>query len=143
MGVAMQTPMTVVADVKYQFFEYMQVVRDRLDDTQGGQARWYDWWIDTFALPAFLSLLFVIKTNRVGRCTFTIDTIGITRSSKNGTFTSTWSEIDDIKRYRTSYLVILSGDEGAMPLPFRTLSVSQLRAVDAWIALLRASRGSG
>ena len=74
------------------------------------------------AIVAFATPAFFYKVARVGSCTFQFTSSGLARQSKLGTLEVAWCEIKRV--YRLSQVYLFAKEKGAMPLPYRCLSVS-------------------
>ena len=121
-------PFTV--PVTYQLKEYLAVVRAHARTLRPfDKTSRFKHLLDEVIIATFGSLVFSYKTLRVDECTFTLDSDGVTRSSKGGTFTVPWSSVDALRKYDSSYLI--DTIDGAMPIPFRVLSADQKRAIES------------
>jgi hypothetical protein len=77
-----------------------------------------DLWVALVAPPVFF-----LKKRRMPVCEFRIDSHGIERSSRLGTFTRTWDEVKMVRRYERGYLLMFA--RGGIPIPFRCLDQHQ------------------
>ena len=123
-------------DVKYQLKEYLEVVRNHAQSlrTEPGKASRFRSLLDEAIIATFGTTMFFFKSWRVGTCTFTLCSEGVTRSSKGGAVTIPWSRIEALRKYNSSYLVDMG--DGAMPIPFRVLSTHQRCAIESWAGSL-------
>jgi hypothetical protein len=124
--------------VTYKLAEYLQVLNDFLPQMKLRRAiaagkqpapvtplRWYERQL----VCALGSLAFAIKSYRIGACTFQIDSHGVSRESKTGLLQVPWSEITQVHKLSSAYLVEKSN--GAMPIPFRVFTAEQQLALEA------------
>lgn len=129
----MNTSMPIEFKVTYRLSEYLHIVRARafalseLKETLGATRLAYG----AILTVAWVALFFY-KSWRVGTCSFAIDEAGISRRSKSGLIFVSWSEVSAVREYEVGYLV--EKGEGAMPVPFRVLSVSQRKLLSALVA---------
>jgi hypothetical protein len=89
-----------------------------------------DLWIALVAPPVFW-----LKKRRMPVCEFRIDSRGIERTSRLGTFEGTWDEVRMVRRYERGYLLMFA--RGGIPIPFRCLDQRQQERLRA----LTTSRG--
>ncbi|MGY0561178.1 YcxB family protein [Luteimonas sp. A277] len=74
-------------------------------------------------LVSIAAVGFFYKVYRVGRCDFKVDRDGVSRRTKLGPGSVPWSRVKSVHSYSPGFLVEL--ESGAMPVPFRALSVEQ------------------
>ena len=115
-------PQPICFDVVYTLPEYLGFVLDHLAFLRrrtGGPL--LGAWIALIGTPIFL-----LKKRRMPRCVFRIDAHGIERTTRAGTLTRSWADVQAVRRYRRGYLVMY--DRGAMPIPFRCMDREQKKA---------------
>ncbi|MGH8273737.1 MAG: YcxB family protein [Gammaproteobacteria bacterium] len=139
----------ITAIVEYRLREYLSVALDLAPYLLAARKRKEPWQsipgsqrvpaslpkrivIITFATPAFF-----YKVSRVGQCTFTFTSEGVTRQSKLGAGKTSWDEI--VRVYRFSQAYLFAKQKGAMPVPYRCLSYPDRSALES----LLASKGFG
>jgi hypothetical protein len=86
-----------------------------------------DLWVALIAPPVFF-----LKKRRMPVCEFRIDSEGIERRSRLGTFERTWNEVKMVRRYERGYLLMFA--RGAIPIPFRCLDQRQQEQLRAYTA---------
>ena len=124
--------------VSYKRAEYLQVLIDFLPQAKLRRAiaagknptslaplRWHERQL----VRALGSIAFAVKSYRMGACTFSIDGQGVSRASKTGLLQVPWSDIIQVHKLSSAYLVEKSN--GAMPIPFRVFSADQQLALEA------------
>jgi hypothetical protein len=117
--------------VKYQLREYLSVVRAHARSLQHSTgAPLAKRILDDVIIATFGTAMYFYKTWRVGSCTFSVDDAGITRISKDGAITIPWAQVTSVIKYSSSFLIVLS--DGAMPIPYRVLSIEQKAAIESW-----------
>ncbi|SDF28149.1 YcxB-like protein [Massilia sp. PDC64] len=112
-------PQPIRFDVVYTLAEYLGFVRDHLAFLRrrtGGPL--VSAWVALIGTP-----IFFIKKRRMPRCAFRIDAHGIERTTRAGTLTRSWADIQVVRRYRRGYLVMY--DMGAMLIPCRCMDREQ------------------
>lgn len=128
----MDVPPSFTIVVKYQLKEYLEVVRNHAQSlrTKAGKDSFFRNLVDEAIFATFGTAMFFFKSWRVGECAFTLSSEGVTRNSRDGVVTIPWSCVQALRKYDSSYLVDMG--DGAMPIPFRVLSVEQQRAIESW-----------
>src|SRR6185436_802390 len=124
--------------VSYNLAEYLQVLNDFLPQAKHRRAfaagkqpapmaplRWHEKQL----VRVLGSLAFAVKSYRIGACTFQIDSHGVSRESKTGLLQVPWSEITQVHKLSSAYLV--ENSNGAMPIPFRVFTAEQQLALEA------------
>jgi len=110
-------------DVRYRLADYRAFMFDHLATRaprMGRLARSLASWRS--------SVVFAVKSWRLGACSFTVDGAGIMRTALGGSTQFPWADVAAVHRYRTGYLVdTLSG---AIPLPYRELDAARRAALD-------------
>ena len=86
-----------------------------------------DLWVALIAPPAFL-----LKKRRMPVCEFRIDSEGIERRSRLGTFERTWKDVKMVRRYERGYLLMFA--RGGIPIPFRCLDQRQQEQLRVYTA---------
>lgn len=111
--------------VTYRLREYLSLVRSHVLAT-AGQPRptRLDRFNVTVTLAVVGTVMFLIKSRRVGSCEFHVDADGITRTSNEGPVLVPWSDVVALHTYEAGYLIELG--EGAMPVPYRVLSPGEV-----------------
>lgn len=97
--------------------------------THGGAAEGF---VAHWLTNRFLSLMLFYKRLRLGTCRFIVSEDGMTRSSKMGTKSVSWPEVQRVSECSVAYLIEL--EKGAMPIPFRCMNVEQRESFDALVA---------
>ncbi|MEK8035048.1 YcxB family protein [Ideonella sp. DXS29W] len=124
--------------VSYELTEYLQVLIDFLPLAKSRRAIAAGkrstalaplHWHERLLVRALGSVAFIVKSRLIGACTFTIGAQGITRASKRGLLEVPWSEVAQVHKLSSSYLVEKSN--GAMPIPFRVFSGEQRQALES------------
>jgi hypothetical protein len=81
--------------------------------------------------------VFLYKSWRVGKCTFVIDSDGVTRFGAHHKATYLWDEVVHLHRLSGAYMIELSA--GALPLPYRVFSAGQRQTFESLLPVrLRA-----
>ena len=126
--------LSVKFKVSYRLIEYVQFWREQLVFEVHADAARRRKLVSRHVGPLafFVSivvapLVYFYKVNKVGECEFTMDATCVSRTSKGGTLSYPWSSITAIHRYEPGYLIATKG--GAMPIPYRALSLEQSVAV--------------
>ena len=119
--------------VTYRLDEYLAIVRSHAlgiatpKDASALQG------LTTRLLVAVVgSVMFLVKSHRIGTCHFKIDQAGINRRSKQGETSVPWSDVITVYRYPSGYLIQMG--RGGMPIPFRVLSEDQRELLSSMIA---------
>jgi hypothetical protein len=116
--------------VNYRLREYLQVLADfvpielhrraqRSGKAKSNQPKKLTW-LTKGLLFTIGSAAYVYKVNRVGKCSFQIDSEGVKRVSKDGTLHAEWSEVVEVLKLSRAYLI--QKTSGAMPIPFRCMT---------------------
>lgn len=128
-------------DVAYGWLEYLSFTRELVlpyvnQDRQkkGKPAVTERDWILRLTHGLFATPIFFYKVARVGSCKFSIDGGQMTRVAKDGTLTCPWSDIIEVRRFESGYLVMKT--DGAMPLPYRCFSAEQRAGFDELLSRL-------
>jgi len=77
-----------------------------------------------FLIRTILSIFFYFKKRDMPVCDFMISESEISRKTKQGTLTVSWSELTEL--YKSSQGFILIDDEGGLPIPFRCMSSAEI-----------------
>lgn len=111
-------------DVRYRYGEYLSIVKahslEKITPPNAGKVTRA---IYVALLIILATFLFFLKSWRIGRCRFVIDQEQISRQSNGGTVTLPWSQLINVNRFERGWL--LDKGDGAMPIPFRVLTVEQ------------------
>ncbi|MGQ3093495.1 hypothetical protein [Roseateles sp.] len=75
---------------------------------------------------------FLYKKWRIGDCHFEIDALGLSRHSRSGPLVVPWSDVRELHRLGSAYLV--GKDSGKMPLPYRCLGLGDRERFEGWAA---------
>jgi hypothetical protein len=123
--------------VDYRLGEYLKllfrhVLADvtRHKEEQGKQTGWMDLLVLRATLYLFAPPIFLFKLLRIGKCDFTFDDAGIVRNSKAGELVLPWDKISEIYEYPEGFL--FAKENGALPVPLRVLTDSQVDALKAY-----------
>lgn len=137
---------SVELHIRYQLREYKQIVlefRPRSTGNSGGtgcaeaSSKREQALLTRLAVALIAPPAFFFKSWRVGRCTFVVDSDGVTRSGANHKATYRWDEVMHLHRLSSAYMIEL--DVGAMPLPYRVFAVGQRQTFESFLpARLRA-----
>lgn len=93
-------------------------------------------------LYAVGTMAYFYKVNKVGNCGFTINADGVMRLSKDGKLAVAWPEVVEVLKLSNAYLIRES--DGAMPIPFRCLTESDVSVFERFAgAKLARSRTTG
>ena len=129
---------SVSFSVSYTLSEYLSFVHEHaavvMADERATKGKAPREKLSTFThyfITAFASIMFFFKKRRMPVCAFTIDEERIVRTTADGQLVVPWHEIVAIHRYSQGYLVAKAN--GAMPLPFRCLTVAQASVLKALI----------
>jgi hypothetical protein len=111
---------------EYVLFRRNQKMRRKSPETALAASRlpWYD--RITISLVAPLALRY--KLRKLGTCAFDIDEHRIQRTSKLGVLCIPWRELIAVHRLSQAYL--FEKARGAVPVPYRCLSATQVAALD-------------
>jgi len=74
------------------------------------------------------SIGFFYKKSRVGDCIFAFDSEGLSRQSKMGKLAVPWTKVERVFRLSQAYL--FAKKRGAMPVPYRCLSLEQRASLE-------------
>lgn len=96
-------------------------------------------WYERVGLVLVGTLAYFYKINKVGDCVFDIDEHQIKRTSKLGVICLPWTDVVAIRRLSRAYLIEKS--RGAMPLPYRCLTVEQAATLDELVRRKEATLG--
>lgn len=121
----MDSSLRIEFAVRYRLGEYLRFVTEHAFDTEESLqtltgARRH---VARFTLLCVAAIGFVYKSSRVGRCDFTIDAAGVSRRTRRGPGSVAWARVKAVHIYSPGFLVEL--ESGAMPIPFRVLSLEQ------------------
>lgn len=126
--------------VSYTLGEYLSFVRDSIPEQIAKERVRRGKDPAKTAGPLLLSLIqclattiailaFAYKKSRVGRCQFTIDKDAIVRQSKDGTMRVPWTQVERV--YSCSKGFLIAKEIGAMPLPYRCMTPSEIDEIAA------------
>jgi hypothetical protein len=76
-----------------------------------------------FLIRTVASIFFYFKKREMPLCEFMITESDISRKTKQGTLTVSWSELTEI--YQSSEGLILIDEDGGLPIPFRCISSTE------------------
>lgn len=138
-------PFTV--EVDYRLREYLSIVQDFAQyahaRSQDGKAhplpKRAPGVVAKLAIALVAAPVFFYKRSRVGRCLFAFTGSGLARTSKHGRVVQVaWPEVRYVYRLSRAFLVVEA--DGAMPVPYRCLTVAQREWLEGFFSELDAAR---
>lgn len=136
---------TVEVVAEYQLAEYKRVLRDfipiHLAEVGEKPNRLLPWnWplVEGALFSIFVTVAFLTKKAKVGRCVFTFSEAGLSRASKSGAGFRDWNEVKAVHHLSAAYLVELKAG-GAMPIPYRAFSPEQRLVFESLTQRVRQS----
>jgi hypothetical protein len=148
---AQPTALSLELVVEYRLGEYLRTLCDYLPvehrrraelKGEAGSAKLREVpWHAKALLYCIGSVAFFYKVRKVGACRFKIDERGVERISKGGKLESPWRKITGVLTLGESYLVQKAN--GAMPIPFRCMSLSERMEFERLVKAKLSSTGVG
>ena len=137
------SPAKVVFSVTYKRLEYLRFVTAHLTATliKIGKLG-ADKPLPLYArhlMAVMGSIAFYLKRRKMPVCHFRIDDIGIFRRTQGGLLTLPWSDVVAVHRYELGLLV--AKKSGALPLPFRCLTPTQIDILEKLVEIWKSAKG--
>lgn len=122
----------IEASVKYTLSEYYRVVADHAPVALQESGKKGSMWFMRNIVPLIACVFAILRRKLRPRYRFSISNEGIKRQSDTGELIKTWPEISRVRVYSESFLIEIK--EGAMVLPYRTLTTEQHKQLRAAFA---------
>jgi hypothetical protein len=128
---------TLEFSVIYSLREYLSIVQEHAPialaarNSQRGKPLTRTPKLLNVLLIPLASVAFFFKKRRMPICHFTISDERIKRVTQDGVLEIPWTDIVAVHRYKQGYLVQKS--KGAVPLPYRCLTVVQTKMLETFI----------